>query len=83
MQTQLISLYDYLGRAAGQELGWSVAKYARSVQTQVGTRLVQNSKYSGEINLYTREFIEQYFNHPYHADIIAADTEQYNKRKRK
>jgi len=83
MNEQFLSLYDYLGRAAGPELGWSVAKYAKSVKAETSTRFVENKRYTGEIKLYTRDLIENYFNHPYHADIVAADKEWYNKHNKK
>jgi hypothetical protein len=61
---ELISLYDYLGHAAGGELGKRVAEYHKSsnIKTKIGTRRVSKSKYEGELMLYERQFLDHYFN---------------------
>jgi hypothetical protein len=61
---ELVSLYDYLGHAAGGELGKRVAEYHKSstVKSKIGTRSVSNSKYTGEVMLYERQFLDHYFN---------------------
>ena len=58
---ELISLYDYLGRAAGGELGKSVAKEAMRLKEPMAKRAVTNSRYNGEVILYRREFLQEYF----------------------
>jgi hypothetical protein len=60
-QEQLMSLYDYLGRAAGQELGREVNRAAMLSNQPVATRRVSNSKYKGEVFLYTKQFLDSYF----------------------
>jgi len=82
-QINFMSLYDYLGRAAGPELGWSVAKFAHQNNQPVKTRLVENPVYTGKINLYDENFLKEYFNHPQHASIIAEDKVWYSKRNKK
>ena len=79
----MISLYDYLGRAAGPDLGWSVAKYAKQSNASIASREVSNPKYTGTVNLYERGFLDIYFNLPNHASLIEADKEWYNKRNKK
>jgi len=56
-----MSLYDYLGKAAGSELGKNVALYAKAKKTKSETRFVSNPKYTGEVMLYTEEFLNDYF----------------------
>ena len=58
---KMISLYDYLGYAAGSKLGKQVAKYAADKKTKFGIRRVSNPKFTGEVILYTREFLDEYF----------------------
>jgi 7-cyano-7-deazaguanine synthase len=58
---EMISLYDYLGYAAGNKLGKQVAKYAADKKTKFGIRRVSNPKFTGEVILYTREFLDEYF----------------------
>jgi hypothetical protein len=57
----MMSLYDYLGRAAGPELGKQVAETAAKLQETINKRYVKNPSYEGEILLYRREFLDEYF----------------------
>ena len=57
----LISLYDYLGYAAGSELGKEVAKAATKAKEKIGKRYITNTRYKGEVLLYRREFLQEYF----------------------
>lgn len=57
----MISLYDYLGKAAGSELGKQVNAYAYIRQAETGLRYVENPVYKGKIMLYTREFLDEFF----------------------
>jgi hypothetical protein len=60
--SEFISLYDYLGKAAGSTLGKQVADYAASKNVPHKIRHVSNPKYTGEIMLYPEEFLDNYFN---------------------
>ena len=55
------SLYDYLGKPAGAELGLKVATLAGVQKIKVETRLVDTKTYKGEINLYPTEFLDSIF----------------------
>jgi hypothetical protein len=78
------SLFDYLGRAAGKQLGLEVAIYARQQKTQIETRQVSNPVYSGNVNLYTEDFLLSFFNNPNYIKLIKEDEEWYeNKMKNK
>lgn len=57
----MISLYDYLGKAAGSELGKQVNAYAYIRQAETGLRHVENPVYKGKIMLYTKEFLDEFF----------------------
>jgi hypothetical protein len=57
----MVSLYDYLGHAAGPELGKQVAEYAKIRKTVVGNRQVKNPKYKGTILTYLPEFLDEFF----------------------
>lgn len=57
----MMSLYDYLGRAAGSELGKQVAETAKKLQETIQEREVSNPKYTGKVLLYRREFLDEYF----------------------
>ena len=57
----MISLYDYLGHAAGPDLGKQVASAAARAGVKSEIREVSNIKYSGPIMLYPRAFLDLYF----------------------
>ncbi len=57
----MISLYDYLGKAAGKELGAQVAEYAALKKAKFGVRKVSNPKYTGEVMLYERTLLDEFF----------------------
>lgn len=56
-----VSLYDYLGHAAGIKLGEEVYIAAKSAKEPVNTRFVSNKVYNGEVMLYREEFLKEYF----------------------
>ena len=58
---EMVSLYDYLGRAAGSDLGKQVAIAAAKAGVKSEIREVSNSKYTGPIMLYPRAFLDLYF----------------------
>ena len=58
----LVSLYDYLGRAAGKSLGGEVFSTARALKETVEERAISNPAYTGNVHLYRREFLDEYFN---------------------
>ena len=58
----MMSLYDYLGHAAGMQLGEEVARVAIKEGIKMDSREVSNPKYTGKVMLYPEEFLEKYFN---------------------
>ena len=54
MEKEMLSLYDYLGRAAGPDLGEEVAKAATAEKIKISAKYVSNPKYSGEILMYPK-----------------------------
>ena len=57
----MMSLYDYLGRAAGKQLGLEVAATAVALKETIEERYVENPAYKGNVHLYRREFLDEYF----------------------
>jgi hypothetical protein len=55
------SLYEYLGRAAGSELGKKVAAAASAKKVKLTTQEVSNPKYSGTVMMYPVSFLDEYF----------------------
>jgi hypothetical protein len=56
-----ISLYDYLGHAAGPDLGQQVATAARQAGVKGEIREVSNPKYRGPVMLWPKAFLDLYF----------------------
>lgn len=68
-ETGLISLYDYLGYAAGSQLGKQVATAATKAKEKIGRREISNTRYKGEVLLYRREFLQEYFSTKRNSDV--------------
>ena len=58
---RMMSLYDYLGRAAGPELGLQVAQAAARKKVKFQTRYVEQGGYKGDVMLYPKSFLDEYF----------------------
>ena len=58
----MMSLYEYLGKAAGEHLGKEV--YIRALQKGVkwDKKKVSNPKYTGDVMIYPKSFLDEYFN---------------------
>ena len=61
LDSQMISLYDYLGHAAGSDLGKQVAYAAAKAGIKSEIREVSHVGYKGPIMLYPRTFLENFF----------------------
>lgn len=59
--TEMLSLYEYLGKAAGSELGKAVATAATKARVQIDSHEVSNAKYTGKILKYPKSFLDSYF----------------------
>jgi hypothetical protein len=70
---QYKSLYEYLGKAAGAELGKKVAAAASAQKIKLTTQEVSNPKYSGTVLMYPVSFLDSYFNPT--IELTAKDTE--------
>jgi hypothetical protein len=68
MVDPMMSLYEYLGKAAGEHLGKKV--YIRALQNGVkwDKKKISNPKYTGDVMVYPKSFLDGYFNPPPPAD---------------
>ena len=57
----MMSLYDYLGHAAGPELGKQVASAAARVGVKGSMREISNPVYKGPVMLYPKSFLDNFF----------------------
>lgn len=60
-QQTYLSLYDFLGKAAGKVLGEKVFKYAKYKKIKFTVKDVNQGGYSGNVVCYPREFLNEYF----------------------
>jgi hypothetical protein len=58
---EYLSLYDYLGKPAGSELGKKVAQAAYQGGIKPQEREISNPKYTGTVLLYPKDFLDFYF----------------------
>ena len=61
MENKLLSLYDYLGKAAGMELGEKVFKASVAMNIKPESRDVETKTYCGKVMLYPKNFLDLYF----------------------
>jgi hypothetical protein len=61
LKPYMMSLFEYLGYAAGSELGKEVATTAVALKETIEKKYVTNTRYKGEILMYRREFLDEYF----------------------
>jgi len=57
----MLSLYDYLGKAAGKELGGRVCRLAVELNENIEERPIDNPKWKGNVHLYREVFLDMYF----------------------
>ena len=56
-----MSLYDYLGKPAGPQLGKEVNLKAQANNIPIQMKDVSNSKYTGKVLMYPKHFLDLYF----------------------
>jgi len=61
-QEEFVSLYDFLGKAAGSKLGKEVYRAAQLASQPTVIKHVDNPAYTGKIVMYKPEFLRKYFN---------------------
>ena len=54
-----LSLYDYLGCAAGGILGQKIAYEAAKLKVNIKTKIIENPRYKGEIQMYPKDFLSE------------------------
>jgi len=74
MKNEMLSLYDYLGRPAGGELGKEVAAYAKLKKQPFTQKEISIPTYKGKIQMYSREFLDSYFQKHEREDTLPQDT---------
>lgn len=68
-----MSLYDFLGHAAGTELGKEVATEAKKQGQKFIMKEVKNKTYTGKVMMYDIDFLTKYFTKPQQLSIQSPD----------
>ena len=68
-----MSLYDFLGHAAGTELGKEVAVEAKKQGQKFIMREVKNKTYTGKVMMYDIDFLTKYFTKPQQPSVQSSD----------
>ena len=58
---EMKSLFEYLGKPAGSELGKQVAEAAAKARVKIDSHFIETPKYTGRILKYPVEFLNEYF----------------------
>ena len=66
---EYLSLYDYLGKPAGEKLGLEVAAAARAQGIGIQSKEISNPKFTGKIFMYPKDFLDFHFRKPEHIHI--------------
>ncbi len=74
---EYLSLYDFLGKPSGKELGGQVAQAAYRAGIKPQNREISNPKYTGTVHLYPRDFLDSYFRNP-EVEPNLGDMEDYD-----
>jgi hypothetical protein len=58
---EYVSLFEYLQKPAGRDLGKEVFNYSKEINLPIKFRDIENPKYKGKVCLYPRGFLKLYF----------------------
>lgn len=65
----MVSLFEYLGKPAGGQLGKQVYEAAKTNKVKTTTKEVKNKNYSGKVMMYPKEFLDGFFKTPQTDDL--------------
>jgi hypothetical protein len=71
MEDELLSLYDYLGKPAGPELGKQVNETAKTKKIKCTIKEVSTPTYKGRIMMYPKSFLDEYFKTPQIVNLLS------------
>lgn len=60
-ENTMISLFDYLGKAAGGELGAECEKFHRIMNLPSSNKYIEQGSYKGNVKTYLRENLNKFF----------------------
>ena len=67
-----VSLFDYLGYAAGARLGKQVAEAAVRCNEKIAKKAISTRTYTGDVLMYRPQFLKEFFNSKQNFDTIGS-----------
>ena len=67
-----VSLFDYLGYAAGPRLGKQVAEAAVRCNEKIAKKAISTRTYTGDVLMYRPQFLKEFFNSKQNFDTIGS-----------
>ena len=67
-----VSLFDYLGYAAGARLGKQVAEAAVRCNEKIAKKAISTRTYTGDVLMYRPQFLKEFFNSKQNFDAIGS-----------
>ena len=67
-----VSLFDYLGYAAGARLGKQVAEAAVKCNEKIAKKAISTRTYTGDVLMYRPQFLKEFFNSKQNFDAIGS-----------
>ena len=67
-----VSLFDYLGYAAGARLGKQVAEAAVRCNEKIAKKAISTRTYTGDVLMYRPKFLKEFFNSKQNFDAIGS-----------
>ena len=61
IEEKMMSLFDYLNKPAGMDLGKKVYTAAREAKIPVVAKEVKTKNYEGQVMMYPEKFLQEYF----------------------
>ena len=62
IEIEMVSLFDYLKKPAGPELGKQVSLAAMNEKIHIESKQISTPKYKGNILIYPKTWLDEYFN---------------------
>lgn len=62
IEIEMVSLFDYLKKPAGPELGKQVSLAAMNEKIHIESKQISTPKYKGNILMYPKTWLDEYFN---------------------
>jgi hypothetical protein len=71
-----MSLFDFLGKPAGNKIGKEVFDYSKKIRITIKYRDITTPKYNGNVCLYPLGFLTLYFNSENNLNVVVEEPKE-------